>query len=139
VEVKDTLSLEEAHAQATQFEEAVRQALPEIEEIVTHIEPSGDMAATRQASLAGEKQIIEAIHRITAESDLRCEPHDILVHRQGNELSVSFHCFQAADTPIIDAHNLTEKIERALRAQEPSLGRVVIHLEPQNPTPESER
>jgi cation diffusion facilitator family transporter len=130
VEVKDSLSLEEAHTQATQFEDAVRRNLPDIAEIVTHIEPIGDAAATRQVLLAGEKQIIEAIQRITEASDLHCEPHDILVHRLGNELSVSFHCLQAADTPIIDAHAVTEKIERELREQVPSLRRVVIHLEP---------
>jgi cation diffusion facilitator family transporter len=130
VEVKDTLSLEEAHAQTTQFEEAVRRTLPEFAEIVTHIEPMGDAAATRQVLLAGEQQIIAAIHRITEENDMHCEPHDIVVHRLGNELSVSFHCLQAAETPIIDAHEITEKIERELREQVPSLRRVVIHLEP---------
>ena len=68
---------------------------------------------------AGEKQVIEAVQRITEQSDLHCEPHDINVHRLGNELSVSFHCLQAADTPIIDAHDVTEKIERELREQVP--------------------
>jgi divalent metal cation (Fe/Co/Zn/Cd) transporter len=85
--------------------------------------------------LAGEKQIVETIQRIAEESDLRCEPHDIVVHRLGNELSVSFHCLQAADTPIIDAHEVTEKIERELREQLPGLRRVVIHLEPSVPKP----
>ena len=130
VEVKDTLSLEAAHSQATQFEEAARRNLPDITEIVTHIEPSGDAAATRQVLLAGDKQIIETIQRIAEDRDLRCEPHDIVVHRLGNELSVSFHCLQAADTPIIDAHDVTEEIERELREQVPGLRRVVIHLEP---------
>jgi cation diffusion facilitator family transporter len=131
VEVKDTLSLEEAHDQVTQFEEAVRKTLPDIAEIVTHIEPIGEAAATRQVMAAGEKQIVDAIQRITQESALRCEPHDIQVHRLGSELSVSFHCLQAADTPIIDAHDITEKIERELREQVPGLRRVVIHLEPE--------
>jgi divalent metal cation (Fe/Co/Zn/Cd) transporter len=130
VEVKDTLKLEEAHALVTQFEEAVRRTLPDIAETVTHIEPIGDAAATRQVLLAGEKQIIEAVQRIVKQRDLHCEPHEIIVHRLGNELSVSFHCLQAADTPIIDAHETTEKIERELREQVPSLRRVVIHLEP---------
>jgi cation diffusion facilitator family transporter len=130
VEVQDTLRLEEAHTQVTQFEEAVRRTLPDISEIVTHIEPIGDAAATRQVLQAGEKQIIDAVQRIAEQSDLHCEPHDIHVHRLGNELSVSFHCIQAADTPIIDAHNVTEKIERELREQVPGLRRVVIHLEP---------
>jgi cation diffusion facilitator family transporter len=133
VEVKDTLSLEEAHAQATQFEEAVRQELTGILDVVTHIEPSGEAAATRQVSPAGKKEIVEAIQRITQQNDLHCEPHDIVVHRQGNELSVSFHCLYDADTSIIDAHNVTEKLERALRAQVSSLRRVVIHLEPMKP------
>lgn len=133
VEVKDTLSLEEAHTQATQFEEAVRNALPGISEIVTHIEPSGDAAATRQVSLVGKKQIIEATQRIVEQSGFHCVPHDIVVHRVGNELSVSFHCLYDANTPIIDAHDITETLERALRAQVPGLGRVVIHLEPLNP------
>ncbi len=135
LEVKDTLSLEEAHAQATQLEDSVRQSLPEIEEIVTHIEPIGDAAATRQVYLTGEKKIIEAVQRIAEESELHCEPHDIVVHRLGNELAVSFHCLQAADTPIIDAHAITEKIERELREQVPELRRVVIHLEPLLPKP----
>lgn len=133
VEVKDTLSLAEAHAQVTLFEGAVRQALPSTGEIVTHIEPSGDAAATRQVLPVGEEQVIEAIQRIVSQSSLRCEPHDIVVHRQGNELAVSFHCLYAADTSIIDAHEITEKLERALREQVPSLRRVVIHLEPMLP------
>jgi len=130
VEVKDTLSLEKAHDQVTQFEEAARRTLPDITEIISHIEPTGDAAATRQDLLAGEKQVIEAVQRISDENDLGCEPHDISVHRLGDELSVSFHCYQSAETPIIDAHAITEKIERELREQVPSLRRVVIHLEP---------
>jgi divalent metal cation (Fe/Co/Zn/Cd) transporter len=129
-EVKDILSLEEAHSQVTQFEESVRRNQPDIAEIVTHIEPSGDAAATRQVSLAGEQQIIDTVLRIARDRDLHCEPHDIVVHRLGSELSVSFHCLQAADTPIIDAHSITENIERELREQVPGLRRVVIHLEP---------
>jgi cation diffusion facilitator family transporter len=135
-EVKDTLSLEEAHSLVTQFEEAARRNLPDIAEIITHIEPIGDAAATRQVVEAEDEQIIHAIQHITQESDLRCEPHDIIVHRLGNELSVSFHCTQAPNTPIIDAHNVSEKIERELREQVPSLRRVVIHLEPAGAEPQ---
>jgi cation diffusion facilitator family transporter len=130
VEVKDSLSLEEAHSQVTQFEEAAQKALPGISEIVTHIEPSGDAAALRHVSPAGKKQIIEATQRIVEQSGLHCVPHDIVVHRVDHELSVSFHCLYEADTSIIDAHEITEKLEKALRAQVPGLGRVVIHLEP---------
>ena len=35
-----------------------------------------------------------------------------------------------ADTPITDAHAITEQVESVLRGQVPNLGRVVIHVEP---------
>jgi len=90
VEVKDTLRLEEAHTQVTQFEEAVQRTLPDIAETVTHIEPIGDATATRQELQDGERQIIEAIERIAEESDLYREPHDINVHRLGTSCQSPF-------------------------------------------------
>ena len=49
--------LEEAHRQATDFERALRQAVPGVTRIVTHIEPMGDDAATIHAMPAGQLQV----------------------------------------------------------------------------------
>jgi divalent metal cation (Fe/Co/Zn/Cd) transporter len=46
-------------------------------------------------------------------------------------LAISFHCPLAPDTTITDAHQLTERLESPLRAQLPDVGRVVIHVEPE--------
>ena len=37
----------------------------------------------------------------------------------------------SAGTPIAEAHSLTEHIESRLRRRVPDLGRVVIHVEPE--------
>ncbi|MGD0174761.1 MAG: cation transporter dimerization domain-containing protein, partial [Anaerolineales bacterium] len=57
------------------------------------------------------------------------------VRRVEEDLVVSFHCLFSPDIAIRDAHAFTEQFERALRAREPELGRVVIHVEPDSSSP----
>ena len=132
LEVSGTLRVAEAHEQATAFEKALRQALPGIGHIVTHIEPSGDETATRRATPAEEAQVLQVLQALPAETGIHCHPHEVAVHRTAGELSVSFHCVMSAGAAITDAHTLTEQVEQLLRAQVPDLGRVVIHVEPSN-------
>lgn len=130
LEVNETLSLAEAHQRASAFEQEVRQALPELKRIVTHLEPAGDTAATQQAEPAGAAEIRRAIWEFVKESGQPARPHKINVQLVGGELSVSFHCSLPPTTAITDAHNYTEQLERHLRSRVPKLGRVVIHVEP---------
>ena len=130
LEVSDRLLLDEAHAQATAFELALRQALPAVTRIVTHIEPTGDKAATLPAEPAGQLQVQKAISEFLEDYPLQVQPHDVRVQRAGGELAVSFHCVLDATTAITTAHDLTVRLERHLRANIAGLGRVVIHVEP---------
>lgn len=130
LEVAETLSLAEAHHRATVFEQDVRQALPELKRIVTHLEPAGDTAATQQAEPAGAAEVRRAIWEFVKEAGLPARPHRINVQLVGGELTVSFHCALAPATAITDAHNYSEQLERYLRGRIPNLGRVVIHVEP---------
>lgn len=130
LEVSDSLLLEEAHAQATEFERDLRRSLPGFTRIVTHIEPVGDMAATVQAEPAGELQVQKAIGDFLQTYPLCIRPHDVRVQQAGGELDVSFHCTLDPTTAITEAHDLTVRFEEYLRNHVPSLGRVVIHVEP---------
>jgi len=130
LEVKEDLSLDQAHEQATAFEEALREAIPGITQVITHIEPTGDAIARRDATAADEANIRRIIENLSEETGYHCHPHEVTVRRAGGELQVTFHCVMDADTPITDAHTITERIESLLRSQVPNLGRVVIHVEP---------
>jgi cation diffusion facilitator family transporter len=130
LELSDSLSVAEAHDQAASFEQALRQAFPNVKQVVTHLEPAGDTVATHRAMLADERQALQVVHEVSAEMGLRCEPHDLTVRRVGGDLALSFHCTVDANASITDAHTLTEQVERALRARLPHLSRVVIHIEP---------
>ena len=136
LEVKDSLTVEEAHAQATAFEEDVRQNLPGISRIVTHIEPAGETAATKKARPADEARLMVVINSLAEEIGMSGAPHDVVVNRVAGDLSVSFHCSLDGALGVADAHELTEKLERGMRARLPNLGRVVIHVEPPEPAQE---
>ena len=131
LEVEPSLSLAAAHAQATAFERALRDASPGIGQVVTHIEPRASTAGPGPAAPEDEGQVLAVLHELAADTTLRCHPHNVTVHRadQGG-LTVSFHCALDPDTGIQAAHELTERIEGELRRRLPSVGRVVIHAEP---------
>jgi divalent metal cation (Fe/Co/Zn/Cd) transporter len=130
LEVSDSLLLDEAHRQATEFERALRKALPSVTRIITHIEPTGDMAATVRGEPAGQLEVQKAIGEFLEGFPERVRPHDVRVQLAGGELAVSFHCTLDATTAITAAHDLTVRLEEHLRNRIPGLGRVVIHVEP---------
>jgi len=130
LEVSDSLNVNQAHEQATAFEQELRQSLPGIDQVVTHIEPTGEDIVRRQATAADEAQVWRLLQRLPEEIGFDCHPHKVVLQRVMGELLLSFHCTMNPAAPITDAHTLTEKIESLLRRQVPNLGRVVIHVEP---------
>lgn len=130
VEVSDSLSLEEAHHQATKFERSLRETVPELARIVTHLEPAGTTTAIRRVEPFDQLYIPEAIEEYLVANQFCIDPHNVRVHWDGGELAVSFHCTLDPATAITEAHRLTEQLERHLRERMPHLGRVVIHVEP---------
>lgn len=132
VEVNSTLSLTQSHALVTEFEARARSDLPDLTDIVTHLEPA----------LPGDHSLLmigpEADHlsdRIVAIADRvaqRPAAHHLILrhsHRPGR-LDVSLHCTAPGESPLIEAHLLAEKVERQLRAEIPELDHVTIHVEP---------
>jgi cation diffusion facilitator family transporter len=130
LEVDELLTVEEAHRQATAFEEVLRTELPDIARVVTHIEPTGERAATKTAKPVDEDRLLEAVRSLPERSGATFVPHDVVINRVGGALSVSFHCSMDGALAISEAHALTEKLENMLRADLPNLGRVLIHVEP---------
>ena len=107
----------------------MRQAIPGMTQIVTHIEPTGD-AIARRASTAADEAKVRRIVEISRRNRPAVPParHDRAP--RGRRTPGVFPLHDGIDTPITDAHDVTERVERVLRGQVPDLGRVVIHVEP---------
>jgi len=81
LEVSESLLLDEAHRQATEFERALRKSLPGVTRIVTHIEPTGDAVATIRGEPAGQLQVQMAIGDFLRDYPLPVKPHDVRFSR----------------------------------------------------------
>jgi len=132
LEVDEGLSLDEAHGQADRFEQALRRELPGIADVVTHLEPVGDGSAACRAEAIPAGRIHDAIAEFLAGEAIAAQPHDLQVQRLADGLSVSLHCALDPGTGIRDAHDLTERMERFLKARVSGVARVVVHTEPRD-------
>jgi divalent metal cation (Fe/Co/Zn/Cd) transporter len=135
LEVGEGLSLADAHAVADLFEADVTRAFPEIKRVITHLEPGGEKtlhtaSMTRETVSADQFRVLQALEEYCERSGEQFEPFDLTTHRVGRELMVSFRCRLDPDMALTEAHQWTEQVERALRKKIPSIGRVVIHVEP---------
>ena len=130
LEVPESLTLEEAHRQATPFVEDVRASVPEMTRIVSHLEPVGDDTAFYSAEPADAAEVLAAVNDFFHGDASSVQLHNVKVQRAGGQTQVSFHCRLDPQMRIGAAHDLTVALEAHIRARVPNMGRVVIHLEP---------
>lgn len=132
IEVPESLTVEQAHTRISTFEDQLRSETPNVLEINSHIEPLGDKEIWRKGSLEESSRIEEAIQHIMAGTSEISNCHNIQVHREGDLVSVSFHCNVSPGIGISEAHRLTAQFERQLLLEIPELENVIIHIEPQD-------
>jgi cation diffusion facilitator family transporter len=128
-EVPEDLSVSLAHERVTALEQAVRVEIPTIRAVTAHIEPVGDRELLSEARNVTSRSIQDTVTHLAQDIPGVTDCHDVSI-LQGKDVSVSFHCTVAPDMPIGQAHALTERIESELRRRLPSLGRIIVHVEP---------
>jgi cation diffusion facilitator family transporter len=132
LEVDGSLSLSEAHAQASLLERRALADVPQLATVTTHIEPRGDVR--RAASLAiGGQAVADAVRRIVGEATGVEECHDVEVGESGEGWRVSLHCSLPGEVALTEAHRTISQLEGELRERVPGLDRVLIHAEPVEP------
>ncbi|MGD2253472.1 MAG: cation-efflux pump [Anaerolineales bacterium] len=131
--VRDKLTVGDAHEQVMGFEADLYNALPGLHNIVSHIEPMEDRVGDFEIVPADASPVMAALQELARDLSLDCSFHQVEANQEAGELQVSFHCAVPPSTALTQAHLLTERIEQELRSRLPDLGRVVIHVEPQEP------
>jgi cation diffusion facilitator family transporter len=107
----------EGHAAADEVEHAIEQVLPN-SDVVVHVEPSRRGLTLREQVLA-----------IALSEPTVSEAHDITIFDHGDQHSVSLHLKLPADSSLVTAHEVAERVEDAIGAL-PSVSDVRTHLEP---------
>ncbi len=107
----------EGHRAADLIESAVEEALPG-SDVVVHVEPRNRGLDLRERVLAA-----------ALAEPLVMEAHDITIFEQDGSASVSLHLKFPAELDLGTAHEIAERVERAICAR-PGVGEAQTHLEP---------
>jgi cation diffusion facilitator family transporter len=130
LELDERLSLKDAHDHVTRLEAEIRDEVPEISSILTHIEsePStiepGDEIARDAALEKKLKAIVSEFHEVL-------DVHDVEVKKVRERIYVSCHCTFSDDLPLSRVHDVQTELEIRFKQAAPELFRVLIHPEPQ--------
>jgi cation diffusion facilitator family transporter len=134
LEVDENLSLREAHRQASELEDKIRELRDGAVDVNIHIEPLGHHIATPDSGIGEMQQLAKAIedflNRLPAEFDELVNCHDVRARQVEHHILVSCHCTMKSELPITQVHDVTAALEDRVKEKFQQIYRVTIHPEP---------
>jgi cation diffusion facilitator family transporter len=129
LELDERLSLKDAHDRVTALEAEMREDVPEISTILTHIE--SEPATIEPGDEIVRDPVLERrLRAIAAEFPDVLDMHEIEVKRVRGRLYVSCHCTFSDELPLSRVHDIQTDLEIRFKQDAPELFRVLIHPEP---------
>jgi cation diffusion facilitator family transporter len=132
LEVDDHLSLAQAHEMASHIEKDLHQDMPGISQVFVHMESRGTGLGEGEDVTARKGELVRRIKGIANAMAGQGSCHNVLVRGHGDKCSVSLHCHFDEQMSIVEAHDITTRIEIRLKEEIPELDRVLVHAEPEN-------
>jgi cation diffusion facilitator family transporter len=134
LEVDENLSLREAHRQASELEDKIRELRGGTIDVNIHIEPLGRHIATPDAGLGEMNQLAKDIetflNRLPSEFNELVNCHNVRVRQVEHHILVSCHCTMKSELPITQVHDVTAALEDRVKEKFQQIYRVTIHPEP---------
>lgn len=123
------LTLDEAHAAADRAERAIREAVPELAAVHSHIEPlaeefEGEALSPGEAS-GSEQAVTTAAIEVAGR-----EPASIAMRRTGRGLVAMVTVLLPAGVNLTEAHDIATRIEARAKQLDGALDEIVVHTEP---------
>jgi cation diffusion facilitator family transporter len=135
LELDPHLSLKEAHQQATELEEKIRELRQEPMEVNIHIEPLGTAISVPDSGKEDLRDLARAIEAflngLPAEYHELLNSHNVIVRQVAHHILASCHCVMRSELPITEVHDVTGAVEDRVKERFPQISRITIHPEPQ--------
>jgi divalent metal cation (Fe/Co/Zn/Cd) transporter len=125
IKLPGELSLDEAHAVASDVERAISATLPNVVAVQTHLEPLREAAEGRRTAPPNERALIEIVRELTGEP-----PREVRLVRTDEGLLVFVTLRVPAERSLAEAHALASEVEERIRERLPEIADVVVHTEP---------
>jgi cation diffusion facilitator family transporter len=129
IELDERMTLKQAHDQVTELEAELRRDVPEIAEILTHIE-SEPATIERPEELVGDAELEHRLKAVAAQFPEILDVHDFVFKRVRGRLYVSCHCTLSDNLSLARVHDIQTELEIRFKQDAPELFRVLIHPEP---------
>ena len=119
LQVSILMSLEEAHALASDIEERLATAFGSVDATI-HIEPAEE--ETKVEQLVETAATVEGVKEV----------HHIVTVYASGKLYITLHAYVDPTLSVEEAHEIAEKIESKMHAEIKQLENVTVHVEPYN-------
>jgi cation diffusion facilitator family transporter len=129
IEVAEKMTLREAHAFVRRIEDEIRDELPEVEAVLTHIE-SEPATIERPVSVASDHSIETHLRHAASRFAEIMDIHEVVVGRMGDKIQVSCHCTLPDAMEMQRVHEVITELEDHFKLECPEVNRVLIHPEP---------
>ena len=130
LELDERLTLMQAHDEVTRLEAQIRELVPEVTSILTHIE-SEPATIEQVRPVSGDNKLDRTLRRIAKEFPEVVDVHEVQVKRVGERVYLSCHCTMSDALPLSRVHDIQTALEARFKQEIPQLFRVLIHPEPQ--------
>ncbi|RME36770.1 MAG: cation-efflux pump [Thermoflexia bacterium] len=131
LEVPGRWTLKEAHRKASAFEEALRERVPEVAGVETHIEVAPAIQEGPGIDVTdAHRELLDRVREIVESRDGVVGCHDLHLRQVGDGLYLSLHCVCPPEMPMEEAHCCAAQVEGIIRREFPFLTHVLIHTEP---------
>jgi cation diffusion facilitator family transporter len=123
------LSLGEAHAVASQVEDAIVEALPEVDSVQTHLEPLAETAEGRHPGDGAARVAEQTALRVVRE-ETGSVPRELRLLEAGDGLILFLTLALDPASPLSDAHTVASAVEERIRRELPEISEIIVHTEP---------
>ena len=130
LELDERMPLKDAHDTVTRLESEIRESVPEISSILTHIESEPATIETTDAIMV-DPSLENKLKKIAAQFPEIIDAHEFTFKRVGDRLYLSCHCTLPDSLPLSRVHDVSTDLEIRFKQAAPELFKVLIHTEPQ--------
>ncbi len=129
IEVNEQMPLLKAHAFVKRIEDEIRDALPQVRSVLTHIE--SEPATIEKPELHARDRAMEhQLRHAAASLPEILDVHEVVVSRMGDRFQMSCHCTMPDELLMQRVHQVITALEDRFKSECPAVDRVLIHPEP---------
>ena len=130
LELDERMTLKDAHDTVTLLEGEIRESVPEVSSILTHIESEPATIETTDAIMV-DLSMENRLKKIVSQFPEIIDAHEFTFKKVGDRLYLSCHCTMPDSLPLSRVHDVSTALEIRFKQAAPELFKVLIHTEPQ--------